>query len=282
MNILTFDIEEWFHLFENSYTNDVKNWCSYESRIHKNMDRIFEFLEDNNQKATFFCVGWLAKKYPEIIRRIDRCGYEVGSHTLMHELVYKLTKKEFESDVEKSVKILEDITGRKVKYFRAPGFSITESNEWAFDVLCQQGLEIDCSVFPTSHSYGGFPSFGRPVPTIIEKSGYKIKEFPVNYAFIFNRPVIFSGGGYFRLFPYPVIKFFSKRTDYLMCYMHPRDFDPDQPKINDLSLSRSFKSYVGLRQAEKKFRRFLGDFSFVDIATADKMIDWDAVNVVRL
>lgn len=282
MNILTFDIEEWFHLFENTFTDDTASWDDYECRIIRNMDRIFYLLNRNQKKATFFCIGWLAKKYPEIIRRIDAYGYEIGSHTTMHQLVHKLTKTQFQSDLENSVKILENITGKKIKYFRAPGFSITEQNKWAFDVLCEQGIEIDCSVFPAEHSYGGFPSFASPLPAIIEYNGHRIKELPINYTSIMGKPLIYSGGGYFRLFPYALIKYWARRSDYVMSYMHPRDFDPDQPKIKDLSLSRTFKSYVGLKQAENKFDRFLREFPFVDISAADSMIDWDTVNVVKL
>lgn len=282
MLILTFDIEEWFHLFENDFTDDVKSWDSYECRIYRNMDKIFAFLETNRKKATFFCLGWIGKKYPDIIHQIDKCGYEIGSHTTMHELVHKQTKKEFEKDLNYSVNILEDITGKKVKYFRAPGFSITEENKWAFEVLYKQGIEIDCSVFPAPHSYGGFASYRDPLPSIIYYNGVAIKELPINYHKIYGKSIIYSGGGYFRLFPYPLIKYWSNKSDYIMTYFHPRDFDPDQPVIEELSLSRRFKSYVGLKSAEKKFNKFLHDFDFIDIAKADSLIDWGKAPKVQL
>ena len=135
MNILTFDIEEWFHLLDNDSTKTAKEWKKYESRVHRNVERIFSILETHQVKATFFCVGWIAETYPEIVREIVSRGHEVGTHTRMHQLVYEQTPEEFNKDMEFSVKTLEDVTGQKVKYFRAPGFSIREDNKWAFEVL---------------------------------------------------------------------------------------------------------------------------------------------------
>ncbi|RXK88050.1 DUF3473 domain-containing protein [Chlorobaculum sp. 24CR] len=282
MHILTFDIEEWFHLFDNSFTDDVSQWGGYESRIYSNMDRLFLLLEKKSQSATFFCLGWIAEKYPNIIREITKRGYEIGSHTDIHQLVYKQTAHQFREDLIRSLRVIEDITGRKVKYFRAPGFSITEGNKWAFEVLFEQGIEIDCSVFPAAHAYGGFPSYKVPLPSIICYNGIIIKELPINYHTIFSKQIIYSGGGYFRLFPYPLIKYWSNKSDYIMTYFHPRDFDPDQPVIKELSLSRRFKSYVGLKSAEKKFENFLHDFDFIDIAKADSLIDWSKAPKVQL
>jgi polysaccharide deacetylase family protein (PEP-CTERM system associated) len=275
MNILTFDIEEWFHLFENPFTDNITKWSSYESRIHSNMDRLFLLLEKRKQCATFFCLGWIAEKYPDIIRDIIGRGYEIGSHTTMHELVYKQTACQFRNDLISSVKTIEDIVGKKVKYFRAPGFSITEKNKWAFEVLSEEGIEIDCSVFPAVHSYGGFPSYQTTLPSIISYNGITIKELPMSYNSIFDKPIIYSGGGYFRLFPYQLIKYWGGQSDYLMSYFHPRDFDPDQPIIAKLSLLRHFKSYVGLKGAKVKLEKFLYDFDFIDIATANNLIDWE-------
>lgn len=282
MRILTFDIEEWFHLLDNGSTQTEKQWNNFESRIHQNMDRIFNQLERNNVKATFFCVGWIAEKYPEIIREIVNRGYEIGSHTRMHQLVYSQQPEEFKNDVEHSIKTLEDISGKKVKYFRAPGFSITEENKWAFEVLANLGIEIDCSVFPAARSHGGFPSYKEPSPSMIRYNGIEIKEMPINYQTAFGKPVIFSGGGYFRLFPYPLIKKWTRESNYIMTYFHPRDFDGGQPVISDLSRARKFKSYVGIKGAESKLDKWLKDFDFIDIQTADGQIAWATVPVVKL
>ena len=282
MNILTFDIEEWFHILDNESTKTINEWKNYEVRIHKNMERIFSILDKTNQKATFFCLGWIAETYPEIIKEIVTRGYEIGTHTSMHQLIYEQTPKEFAKDLEHSVKTLEDLTGQKVKYFRAPGFSITEDNKWAFEIMAAQGIEVDSSVFPAPRAHGGLPSYKQPVPSIIKYNGIELKELPINYTSILGKSIIFSGGGYFRLFPYPLLKHWSKQSDYVMSYLHPRDFDAEQPVIKELSLPRKFKSYVGLKGATAKLEKWITDFDFIDIATAVNQIDWKNVPVVEL
>lgn len=282
MNILTFDIEEWFHLLDNESTKTVKEWKNYDSRIHENMERIFTMLEKHKKKATFFCLGWIAETYPEVIKDVVARGYEVGTHTRMHQLVYEQTSKEFNKDVEFSVKTLEDITGQKVKYFRAPGFSIREDNKWAFEVLVNNGIEVDSSVFPAPRAHGGLPSYAEPVPSLLKYNGIELKELPINYANVLGFPVIFSGGGYFRLFPYCMIQRWTSQSDYVMSYLHPRDFDALQPMIKELPIMRKIKAYVGLRGAVEKLDNWLTDFDFVDVETAVKQIDWEKVPVVKL
>ena len=274
MNILTFDIEEWFHLLDNDSTRSEEQWCNYEVRIHENMDRIFRILEDTDTRATFFVIGWIAKTYPEVVKRIAE-RYEVGTHTMSHQLVWQQTPEEFRQDVDSSIKLLQDITGQPIRCFRAPGFSIRETEPWAFDALMDLGIEIDCSIFPAHHAHGGFPSYGDSEPGIISVGGREIKAFPVTARDIHGHNIIYSGGGYFRLFPYWLIKKWAKDdADYLLSYIHPRDLDPGQPMIKELPITRKFKSYVGLKGAEAKLRRFLTDFKFTDVATAERAIDW--------
>jgi len=282
MNILTFDIEEWFHILDNPSTKTIYQWKNYESRIYQNMDRIFNILEKSGAKATFFCLGWIAETYPEVIKDIIARGYEVGSHTRMHQLIYEQSPNNFEEDLERSIKTLEDISGKKVKYFRAPGFSITEGNKWVFEILIKYGIEVDSSIFPSARAHGGFPSYPHPFSSIISYNGLNIKELPINFVKVLGKPIIFSGGGYFRLFPYFFIKKWTKQTDYLMTYLHPRDFDPEQPVLANLSRLRKFKSYVGLKNSKKKFNKLLNDFEFVDIKTAVEMIDWNKVPEVKI
>jgi polysaccharide deacetylase family protein (PEP-CTERM system associated) len=282
MNILTFDIEEWFHILDNDSTKNEKNWANYESRIHKNMEKIFNVLDNTNTKASFFILGWIAEKYPEIVRAISDKGYEIGSHTTMHQLVYQQDKNQFQTDVNRSIKTLEDITGEKVKMFRAPGFSITENNKWAFEVLYELGIKIDSSIFPAKRGHGGFPNYGASEPSILQYNGVQLKEFPINTKTILGKTIIYSGGGYFRVIPNYLLKKWSKEDDYIMSYFHPRDFDPSQPMIQSLSLKRKFKSYVGLKSAESKLNNWLKDYEFLDIKTADNLIDWETVKRVNL
>lgn len=282
MNILTFDVEEWFHLLDNSSTRSEKEWVNYEVRIHENMDRIFRILEDTNTKATFFIIGWVAKTYPEIVRKIAE-RYEIGSHTMNHQLVWQQSPEEFRQDTESSIKLLEDITGKKVKYFRAPGFSIRKSEAWAFETLVDLGIELDCSVFPAHHAHGGIPHYGHAVPKIIQHGDTQIKELPIGAKEIKGHHIIFSGGGYFRLLPYWMVKKFSKESkEYMLAYIHPRDLDAGQPMISGLPLERRFKSYVGLNGAEHKLRKWLTEFSFIDISTAASQIDWSSAPKIQL
>jgi polysaccharide deacetylase family protein (PEP-CTERM system associated) len=282
MNILTFDIEEWFHILDNDSTLSEKEWISFESRIHSNMERIFNLLELTNSSATFFCLGWVAEKYPELIREIDARGYEIGTHGRMHQLVYNQSKGEFENDLDYSLKTLEDLIGKKIKYYRAPGFSIRESNKWSFEIMAKMGIEVDCSVFPAPRAHGGFSSYPKPVPSILKYRDIELIEFPINYVKLLGKIVIFSGGGYFRLCPYQLIKKWTKQSDYVMSYLHPRDFDPGQPLINGLSIKQKFKSYVGLMGAKTKLKEWLTDFEFMDIRTAINIINWETVPVIEL
>ncbi|MGF1555109.1 polysaccharide deacetylase family protein [Paucihalobacter sp.] len=282
MNILTFDIEEWFHLLDNASTKTETQWQNFEVRIHKNMERIFKILEATDAKASFFVLGWIAEKYPEVVKEISDRGYEIGSHTTSHQLVYEQNKQSFKTDTERSIKSLEDISGKKVKMFRAPGFSITEKNKWAFEVLYELGIETDSSVFPAGRAHGGLPSYGVAEPTILKYNGVQLKEFPINTYSLLNKPMIFSGGGYFRFFPYKCIKNWTQKSNYVMSYFHPRDFDPDQPMIKDLPVHRRFKSYVGLKKADKKLEKWISDFEFIDIETANNQIDWKTVKTIQL
>jgi polysaccharide deacetylase family protein (PEP-CTERM system associated) len=282
MNILTFDVEEWFHLLDNDSTRSEEQWKRYEVRIHENMDRIFRILDDTGTKATFFIIGWIARTYPEVVKRIAE-RYEIGSHTMTHQLVWQQSPDEFRCDVDSSIKLLQDLTGKPVRYFRAPGFSIRESESWAFGILHDLGIEVDCSIFPAHHAHGGFPSYGKGEPAILDVNGKQIKEFPISTREIRGRHLIYSGGGYFRLFPYWLIKrWATEDTDYLLSYIHPRDLDAGQPVIAGLPLSRRFKSYVGLAHAESKLRQFLFDFEFTDLGNGISQIDWSKVRHIDL
>ncbi len=282
MKILTFDIEEWFHILDNKETKSIYEWNKFDSRIQLGMDIIYNILDNSNTSATFFVVGWMAEKYPEIIREISNRGYEVASHTHLHQLAYTQDKKTFFNDVEKSIKTLEDCTGKNITSFRAPGFSITENNKWAFEVLHELGITKDSSVFPAARAHGGLPLYNSPIPSIIEYNGIKLKEFPINTHDVLGKPFIFSGGGYFRLLPYKIIKNWTLQSNYVMTYFHPRDFDIGQPIVPGLSLPRRFKSYVGIKNCMPKLEKWLIDFDFIDLNSADKIINWEKTPIVQL
>ena len=311
MNILTFDVEEWFHLLDFDATRTEAEWGKYEVRIHENVDRILDILDRTDTKATFFIIGWVAKTYPEVVKKIA-AKYQIGSHTMNHQLVWQQKPSEFKEDVESSVKLLQDITGQPVECFRAPGFSIREQEAWAFDILAELGVKYDCSVFPAHHAHGGMPLYDERLrmndkglrrgigPAIITHGCVEMKEFPVSTKEVMGRQVIFSGGGYFRLAPYwllhkwsreaaeaqicpvRVTEEISRNAGYLLSYIHPRDLDGGQPMLEGLPLARKFKSYVGLKQAPEKLRQYLKDFKFMDVQTASDMIAWDRVPRIEI
>ena len=275
LRVLTFDLEEWFHLLDYDATRTEEQWGRFEVRIYENTERLLRILEDTGSRATFFVIGWIARTYPDLVRRIAE-KYPVGSHTENHQLVWQQTPEQFRADVRSSLHRLEDITGRKVNAFRAPGFSIRPAEKWAFEILSEEGITVDSSVFPARASHGGWPGFPAEGPSIIQGNGFAIKEFPVSVKHLAGRPFAFSGGGYFRLCPYPLLRRWTREhSDYSLTYVHPRDLDPGQPMLSGLSLLRRFKSYYGLDHAERKLRSYLTDFTFIDLSTALRSVDWD-------
>jgi peptidoglycan-N-acetylglucosamine deacetylase len=279
VKILTFDIEDWFHI---EFSNSIGIWNSYQPRIQQNLESILELLQKRNQTATFFCLGWIADQYPELIKKIDGLGYEIGSHSFDHKLIYTKTRAEFDEDLKKSLFSIEDAIGKKVKYFRAPAFSINDKTLWFFEILNKYGIDIDASVFPGKRDFGGFPAFSPARPVIIEYKGIRLKEFPVNMHKLLGFSFVFSGGGYFRMLPYFLLKKFSESSDYLMTYLHPRDLDYEQPLLAGLTTTRRFKSYVGLKSCYSKLDKLLIDFKFIDLSMADHEIDWQKTDTINL
>ena len=247
MRILTFDIEDWYNC---DFISSDFDWGKHEVRIYDGVRRILDELDKRNLKGTFFCLGWLAENHPLIIQEISDRGHEIGCHSYQHELSHRFTPEEFIADTLKAKRLIESVIGKPVKIFRAPGFSITENNVWAFQALADMGFEYDCSIFPAHHDYGGMPGYGESIPKLIDLGdGRYIKEFPINVKTIAGKNIVFSGGGFFRLFPYWLIKAWGKDCDYMMTYFHPRDFDIGQPVVSGLPLFRRFKSYVGIKGA---------------------------------
>ena len=282
LRILTIDLEEWFHLLDHDATRGEEAWSGFEVRIYENTERLLRILDETGSRATFFVIGWIARTYPDLVRRIaDR--YPVGTHTDTHQLIWQQTPAQFREDLHASVCRLEDITGQKVNAFRAPGFSIRPGEAWAFEILAEEGISLDSSIFPAAASHGGWPGFPAESPVLIRKGSALIKEFPMSLKHIAGRSFVFAGGGYFRLFPYCLLRRWTEEhTDYSISYIHPRDLDAGQPMVPGLGLLRRFKSYYGLAGAEKKLRRYLSAFPFTDLQTADAAIDWSGCATIQL
>ena len=275
MNILTFDIEEW--VVYQQYPKGGKDF--YLPILDEYLDKLLSLLKAKDVTAAFFCLGKLAEEYPYVIRKIVDHGHEIGCHSYEHKFVTQMTREEFYNDTLKAKKILEDTSGQKIIAYRAPSFSFTESNLWVFNVLAELGFEYDCSIFPSSRSFGGFPSFPSNGPAIIDVNGYKIKELPVNISKFFWLSIPFSGGGYFRLVPYWLISSELKNNDYVMSYFHIRDFDAKQKQVKSL---RYFKSYYGIKSAFNKLSRYINENDFVSLYSASDRINWSNVEIFDL
>lgn len=280
MNILTFDIEDWYNC---DFISDDLDWSKHEVRIYESVDRILNALSKRNIKGSFFCLGWLADNHPNVIKKIHREGHHIGCHSYHHQLVTKFNKKEFIKDTLKAKTALENIIGEAVTAYRAPGFSITTANKDYLFALNEMGFEFDCSIFPAYHDYGGMPKYGISKPNLIRFSnGEHIKEFPINTINIFGKPLVFSGGGFFRILPYFLIRKLSLNSNYLMTYFHPRDFDYLQPRLKNLPSIRYFKSYVGIKRSFNKFEKLLDEFEFINLLEANELIDWNNVKELDL
>ncbi|MFL2726076.1 MAG: polysaccharide deacetylase family protein [Gammaproteobacteria bacterium] len=282
MKILTFDIEDWFHILDNPETASPENWANMQSRLEEGVNRVLGLLYDTNQPGTFFCLGWVAEKYPHVIKSIDDNGHHIATHSYNHQLAYNQNKKEFENDLYRSIDIIEQIIGKKIDTYRAPGFSITSENLWAFEILNKLGIKNDCSIFPASRAHGGIPDYGTALPSILRYKESRFKSLPINTTNILGKKIVYSGGGYFRLLPAWYLKKKFASDPYIMTYFHPRDFDPNQPMVPGLNGIRKFKSYVGLNTAYQKLELILNQNKFVNVETAIREIEWTKVKEVTL
>jgi polysaccharide deacetylase family protein (PEP-CTERM system associated) len=293
MNILTFDLEEWF--IEKTYGGDRKErYVAFD----KVLGRILDVLDEVNTKATFFCLGELVNDFPYVIKKIERRGHEIGCHSNKHFWLNKLTHKEVIEDTTNAIDNLEQCIGKKVLSYRAPAFSIGASNKWAFEVLSNCGIERDASVFPAVRDFGGFSSFGQmSSPILLSHKDTLIKEFPIVTTNIFGKMIAYSGGGYFRFFPFFFIQNELKKSAYSMSYFHIGDLLPNTQKLSTReeyetyfrengSLKnryiRYIKSNLGTKNAQSKLNKLLLSIDFINLEQADKMIDWSLVKIKNI
>ena len=265
VNAFTVDVEDYFHVqaFEN--ITDRKHWDDYECRVENNTRKILDLLNRHNVKGTFFILGWVAERYPQLVREIDDAGHEIGCHSYWHKLIYEMTPDEFREDLMMATKIIEEIISKPVKSFRAPCFSIIEKSLWALDVLIEEGFTQDSSIFPVHHDNYGIPNAER-FPHVLERSNGALFEFPPSVSrFVkFNLPI--SGGGYFRLYPFRMSasllnKINIKQNQPFMFYIHPWELDTDQPRMKAPLKSR-FRHYQNLKTTERKLKKLLTQFNF--------------------
>ena len=263
-NIMTVDVEDWFHILEVEGGYQRSDWGSLESRVERNTERLLALFERQRTSATFFIVGWVAWKYPRLVRTIAEAGHEIASHSFWHEVIRRHDRNSLAADLGASRRLLEDLSGTAVRGFRAPGGSITPLEAWAFDVMLEEGYRYDSSLCPGVSSHGGYPSphYG---PHMIKCEGGLLAEIPSSTVSIGARRVPYAGGGYLRLFPAALIDYCIRGDNRAgrpsTVYVHPREIDPDQPRM-ELSALRRFKYYVGLRSTEAKLESMLAKHRF--------------------
>jgi polysaccharide deacetylase family protein (PEP-CTERM system associated) len=292
MKIITFDIEEWY--LEKKYFGDhQENYNKFDSYL----DQILDKLDERNFKGTFFCVGGMAAEFPQVVKKIEGRGHEIGCHSYKHVWLNQMSEEEVYEDTRTSVDAIEQCIGKKVKSYRAPAFSIGKDNKWAFEILSKCGIERDSSVFPAERDFGGFSQFGQKAPTMASYKNTKIKEFPISVTAFLGKELGYSGGGYFRFFPLDFVKKEMAKSDYTMTYFHIADLIPESsglmskedfeayfkiPGTLKNRCMRYVKSNLGKKNAFGKLLKLIDTEDFVNLEQADQMINWDEAPSVVL
>ena len=272
---LTIDVEDWFHILDSSAVPSIERWSSLESRIERNLEEMLTLLDSFSVKATFFWLGWAAKRHKSLVRKCHNAGHEIASHGYGHVLAYEVGKDAFQKDIKHAKSILEDITSETIRGFRAPGFGVTEETPWAFEVIRDAGHQYDSSIFPGNRGHGGIVN--SPLgPYFIETKSGPLLEIPMSAVEILRRRINLFGGGYLRLATKKMIRWGIEKLQEagqpLIVYVHPREIDPDHPRL-PLSLRRRFKCYVNLKSTMDKLKWLCLNYSF---CTMHELGKWSA------
>jgi polysaccharide deacetylase family protein (PEP-CTERM system associated) len=267
----TVDVEDYYHVtaFEDAIPRS--RWNAIPERIAAATERVLARLAQADVHATFFVLGCVAARTPAVVQAIQRAGHQIGCHSYEHRLVYRLTSEEFRADLRNAKRCIEDVVGAEVRHYRAPSFSITAKSLWALEVLAEEGFTHDSSIYPVVHDRYGMPS-APAAPYIVRTPAGPIVEFPPTTFRLFGRRWPCCGGGYFRLCPYRMTAWTIRQADAegrpANLYVHPWEFDPDQPRIGGLSWRTRFRHYVGLRKTAERFGRLLKEFRFGTLTQA--------------
>lgn len=264
---MTVDVEDYYHVSAFESIISPANWEQWPSRVSLNTERLLKLFDDSGIKATFFVLGWVAEKFPSLIREINQQGHEIASHGYSHQLIYNQTPELFRDETAQSKDILENLIQKPVIGYRAASYSITAKSLWALDILAELGFTWDSSIFPVRHDRYGMA--GSPEsPYIIQTSqGQQIKEFPLTTAKVFGLAIPAAGGGYFRQYPYKLSKWLFQRaslnnTRPLIFYLHPWEIDPEQPRVDGASRLSNFRHYTNLHRCQNRLERLMEDFQF--------------------
>lgn len=263
VNALTIDVEDYFQVSAFAPYIQRSDWDARECRVERNVGRILDMLAAQNTHATFFTLGWIAQRYPHLVRRIADEGHEVASHGYGHERVSDLTPETFAHDIRTAKQLLEDIAGVEVTGYRAPSFSIGQGNLWALDVLEQEGYRYSSSIYPIQHDHYGMPD----APRFAHRIRRGLMEVPPTTLRMFNRNLPSSGGGYFRLFPYALSRWMLRQVNQkdqqpAIFYFHPWEIDAEQPRVVGIDARTRFRHYVNIPRMEQRLQRLLQDFQW--------------------
>ena len=260
-NALSIDVEDYFQVSALAPYIERKEWDTIPCRIERNIGRILDLLDEGQAKATFFTLGWIAERYPAIVRDIVARGHELASHGYGHHRATEQTRDAFAADIGLAKAVLEDISGNAVHGYRAPSFSIGTGNLWAFDVISAAGYRYSSSVYPVRHDHYGMPNAPR-FPYEVRAG---LTEVPVSTVKLFNTNVPVGGGGYFRLLPYAMSRWLIRQVNErdgrpAIFYFHPWEIDPEQPRVAGINAKARFRHYINLSRTEARLRRLLQDF----------------------
>ncbi len=262
-NAFTIDVEDYFQVSALAPHFPRESWERQPCRVERNVDLLLELLERHGADATFFTLGWIAERHPQLVRRIVAAGHEIASHGYAHERASSLSPAAFRADLERAKKLIEDIAGQAVAGYRAPSFSIGQSNLWAHDCIAETGHRYSSSIYPVRHDHYGLPDAPR-FPWRLDNG---LVEIPVTTMRLLGRNWPAGGGGYFRLLPYAWSRWQIERVNRAdrhpaMCYFHPWEIDPDQPRVHDATAKTRFRHYINLRHTAARLNRLLADFSW--------------------
>lgn len=292
MNILTFDIEEWSIAKCGGYGTPEK-YAEYDAFL----ERILDVLDSRGIKATFFCTGLMAKDFPQVVKLIQSRGHEIGCHSNRHAWMNKMTEAEARKDTHAAIDSLEQCVGQKVLSYRAPAFSVGECNKWMFEIMADEGIANDSSVYPAARDFGGFPSFPSQIPCIIKSGGISLKEYPIGMISFFGKRVAFSGGGYFRFFPLEFVRRRMAQSDYTMCYFHINDLLPELKGVKNRAeyeayykeigtlknrYLRYIKTNLGKKGAWGKLENLIKSEAFINIEQSISAIDWRNAKAIEI
>jgi len=262
-NALSIDVEDYFHVSALAPYIPRSEWDSRECRVEPNVERILHMLDDSGARATFFTLGWIGERYPQLVRRIVDNGHELASHGFAHKRASEQSPEAFFSDIQLAKIVLEDICGVEVRGYRAPSFSIGEANVWAFECIERAGYRYSSSIYPIRHDHYGMPDAPRFAHDVREG----LLEIPVTTMRLFGRNWPAGGGGYFRFLPYAMSRWLLRRVNHVdqqpaIFYFHPWEIDAAQPRIPGIDAKTRFRHYVNLHRMEHRLRQLLFDFEW--------------------